>query len=107
MPTLDEHLWRTFKEIIVDKEKFKNPKRKQAATQRIRDDTTKQFVKRGLVTKACVKDKEKTQSERFDEYYLNKWEPSISQPDLAKKSKRKRKRKEESMTQNDDKENYQ
>jgi len=38
-------MWKTFKEIAISKDLFKNQKRKQAATQRTRDTETKQFIK--------------------------------------------------------------
>jgi len=46
MPSIDEWSWKQFKEKVIDRKRFKNPKRKLAATNRSRDEHTKQFVKR-------------------------------------------------------------
>lgn len=48
MPSIDEWEWKQFKLSVIDKKKFKNPKRKMAATNRTRDESTKQFVKKGV-----------------------------------------------------------
>lgn len=49
IPKIDDHMWKTFKETVINKDLFKNQKRKEAATSRTRDKETKQFIKnRGL-----------------------------------------------------------